>query len=287
MKRFYRFAGCEICLDIPDSIGFSNEHRLQNFRVDQVDSAWVYHFEAVDSLQQPEGKLIANTGGMRVYSSDSGSVRYLGSVAEDWKNGYIRIMGQGKEQFVQIIRSEMTDNLGCHTVLNVLGFEHLAASAGGFVFHCSFIEYKGCAILFTAPSGTGKSTQADLWNKFRGASIINGDRAVVRIYGDAVTADGIPYSGSSEYSENRSLPIRAIVYLQQAPKNAVKLVSGYEAFARIWEGVSVNTWDKQDLEAVSAIVAHVAEKVPMYVLSCTPDENAVIALERVLNREAV
>ena len=34
------------------------------------------------------------------------------------------------------------------------------------IFHCSYINYKNHAILFSGSSGMGKSTQADLWKNF-------------------------------------------------------------------------------------------------------------------------
>jgi hypothetical protein len=169
-------------------------------------------------------------------------------------------------------------------VLNAIGAEHLIARAGGFIFHCAYIDIGGKAVLFTAPSGTGKSTQADLWQKYRNADIINGDRAAVRICDGVPTACGIPFAGSSQYCKNRDLPIAAIVYLSQAPENTLRSMKGYEAFLRIWEGVSVNTWDKTDLELVSAAVQTLAAQVPVFHLSCTPDESAVLTLEAALRK---
>ena len=48
------------------------------------------------------------------------------------------------------------------------------------VFHASYVGCDGGAMLFTAPSGTGKSTQAELWRVHRGARVLNGDKAAVR-----------------------------------------------------------------------------------------------------------
>ena len=56
------------------------------------------------------------------------------------------------------------------------------------------IAFQNKAILFSAPSGTGKSTQADLWQKYvRGVEIINGDRAIIGIEDNGVKAYGLPF----------------------------------------------------------------------------------------------
>ncbi len=70
------------------------------------------------------------------------------------------------------------------------------------------------AVLFTAPSGTGKSTQAELWRKHRGASIINGDCTLIAEDDGVFTAFGFPFSGTSGIFENRKAPIAAVVYLR-------------------------------------------------------------------------
>ena len=97
-------------------------------------------------------------------------------------------------------------------------------------------------------------------------------------------AEGIPFAGSSPYCKNRRLPIRAIVYLGQAKETSIRILQGYEAFSKIWEGVSVNTWDKEDVELVSGAVQEVARQVSIFHMPCTPDESAVIALEDALRK---
>ena len=100
-------------------------------------------------------------------------------------------------------------------------------------------------------------------------------------------ARGIPFSGSSTYCKNKTLPLAAIVYLGQAPVTTISRMKGYQAFARVWEGVSANTWDKDDMEKISAIVEKVADNIPVYYMPCTPDESAVIALEKTMKGESI
>ena len=282
MQLCYRFAGVEYQLEIPEEHVYTDERYLAPFRVDTVSEPHVFRFQYVDILDSPVGNFISTEPGFCVFSDGESSVRYIGSVQDSWQNGYMRVTHRGRAHEVQILNTSVNRRLNVHTVLNSLALEHLVTDVQGFVFHSAFIEWERKAILFTAPSGTGKSTQADLWYVHRGTEIINGDRSVIRISDGTVYAEGIPFAGSSQHCKNKSLPLAAIVYLEQAPVTKIRKMQGYEAFRRIWEGVSVNTWDKADMAQVSETVSRTATAIPVFHLACTPDESAVIALENAL-----
>lgn len=278
MERYYRFAGVELAVSMPDDRAYTDEYRMAPFVVDAVTDPHVFRFAVVDSLDAPVGTCIAENPTCRVYDDGQRRIRYMGPVTQ----AHTRVSQQGRIHDVQLLAKWFPDRIGTKTVLSSIEAEHLIARAGGFIFHCSYIDRGGKAILFTAPSETGKSTQAELWKNLRGAEIINGDRAAVRIVDGRIMAEGIPFAGSSQYCKNCSLEVEAIVYLGQAPRTTIRRMQGFQAFARVWEGVSVNTWDEADMELVSEAVQQIAMTIPVYHLPCTPDESAVIALERVL-----
>ena len=151
-----------------------------------------------------------------------------------------------------------------------------------FLLHASCICHEDGAILFTAPSGMGKSTQAQLWNAHRSATVINGDRVVLGVKDGVCMAYGVPFSGTSGIQKQASLPIKAIVYLGKAPKTTINRLTGVRAFRIIWEGVTLQHWNQDDVDnCVSALVKILAD-VPVYELQCTPDETAVTALENAM-----
>lgn len=278
MKKYFRFAGVDMALEIPDAYAKSDERLLAAFRVEKVTDPHRFTFSVQQELTPPEAPLLSRQPGYCVYGDERVQIRYLGA-AED---PYMRVTHCGKQHAVQLKQSAYPNGITARTLLNAIAAEHLVAQNNGFVFHCSYIAAGQKAILFTAPSETGKTTQAQLWHTYRDAMICNGDRAAVRIEGDRILACGIPFAGSSNYCENVTLPLAAIVYLSQAKSTSIRKLTGYEAFSGIWEGVSVNTWDKTDMAAVSRTVEAVASRVPVYHLSCTPDISAVLALEGVL-----
>ena len=152
------------------------------------------------------------------------------------------------------------------------------------VFHASYVAHDGGALLFTAPSGTGKSTQAELWRVQRGARVLNGDKAAVRLSG-APTAHGMPFSGTSGICENVSLPLRGVVVLSQAKENTVRRLGPSAAVAALGENVFADRSIAEEWSAALNLLLDLAASVPVYALACTPDERAVCALEEAMARE--
>lgn len=284
MKRLYKFAGIEVELFFMEESLYTEGSVLDAFQVETVDTPEKFEFYKVKKLDLPEGNLVAAFPGYRVYTQLDMQIRYIGTVSSSCESAYIRAEHRGKRHVIQVKESEHVANNGTDSILNALAAEHLVLEADGVILHASFIEYNGQAILFTAPSETGKSTQADLWKKHRDAEIINGDRAVIRLIDGKPFACGIPFAGSSKHCKNATLPLAAIVYLGQAKETTIRTFDFKTAFRKVWEGCTVNTWNPDDLNKAIDIVQNMTMQVPVYDLQCTPDESAVIALEKELEK---
>ena len=150
-----------------------------------------------------------------------------------------------------------------------------------FFMHASFISTGGTAILFSAPSGTGKSTQADLWQRYRSAEIVNGDKAGI-LAENGIYACGVPFCGTSGICKNKDFPLGAIVLLSQAEVNSVRRLKGVEALQKLLQNVYLDLIAPDEHKMIINLLIKVLETVPVYSLSCTADENAVIALEKAL-----
>ena len=149
------------------------------------------------------------------------------------------------------------------------------------VLHASYIGIGGRAVLFTAPSGTGKSTQAALWQRHRGAAIHNGDKAGISLRPSAM-AHGLPFSGTSGICENVSLPLAALVVLSQAPENTVRRLGPAAAAAALSENLFADPAVPAEWQAARLLLLDLVSAVPVYALACTPDVRAVETLEQVL-----
>lgn len=147
----------------------------------------------------------------------------------------------------------------------------------GLVLHSAFIAWNGEGIAFTAPSGTGKSTQASLWEKYAGARIINGDRSILIWNAEKECFDicGLPFCGSSGINYDERYPLKALVSLKQSKVNAVKRMSRAEIAGKLFGECSVNSWNYEAVQAALDLIEKIAEKVPAYHLACDISQNAV------------
>lgn len=168
-----------------------------------------------------------------------------------------------------------------HQLYEEMALPHVLLQKGRMILHASYIEYEGKGIIFTAPSGTGKSTQADLWQLHRGARILNGDRAVIGLRDKTPYVFGFPMSGSSPYCENRNLPLCCIVSLLQGPENRIRKLKGKEALRVIINGTYADPKHRNDLiQNINTAVELL--HTPVFELSCRPDLGAVEVLEEAI-----
>lgn len=174
------------------------------------------------------------------------------------------------------------DTLWDSMIIEALYVPELLLKRGIATMHCSYINVNGEAILFAADKQMGKSTQAALWEKYRNAEIINGDRASVETADGKVWAYGIPFCGSSKIAKNRKLPVKAIVLLEKAPSDSICRLQTLNAFFEVLGKLTYENKDVEQAEIAIDTAKYLSENVPVFKLSCLPAESAVETLEEVL-----
>lgn len=175
---------------------------------------------------------------------------------------------------------------GAHCVSEIrnsffhLGLEALLIHRNRLCLHAACVDTAMGGLLFSGPSGIGKSTQAELWCRHRGARQINGDLPILEKIKAGWQAWGSPYAGSSRCHLNESCGVRAIVILRQAPDNSLRRLNPAEAFRAVWSGVTVNSWNPWFTEHACDMVLELIGEIPVFELACTPDIRAVEILEQ-------
>ena len=165
---------------------------------------------------------------------------------------------------------------------SLLALERRLVRKDQMVLHCAYVEYRGEAILFSAPSETGKTTQAGLWEKYRGSRTVNGDRSLLGKKEGRWIARGWPVCGTSEVCHNEAIPIKAVVMLSQAKENRAEKLKPGQAFPLLYSQITVNKWNMQDHLHTMDLIEDFLGSVPVIHLGCTISEEAVECLEEAL-----
>ncbi len=98
---------------------------------------------------------------------------------------------------------------------------------GGMLMHGAVIQYESAAYMFTAPSGTGKTTHIRQWKKLYGdkVQIINGDKPLIRYLDGEFIAYGTPWCGKEHYNVNTKAPLKGIVLLSRGEENSIEAIN--------------------------------------------------------------
>lgn len=146
----------------------------------------------------------------------------------------------------------------------------------GLMLHSAGIQQEGRAIAFSGPSKAGKSTQAELWRIWRGATILDGDNCVLRYRVGKPRLYGLPWCGNSGLSLQASAPLEAIVFLEQAAQNGIVELSAAERVIRLITRCFLPMWERGDMmDRCLAIAQLFCARVHMCLLRCLPDHGAV------------
>ena len=144
----------------------------------------------------------------------------------------------------------------------------------GLPLHASLVEKDGFGVVFLGPSGTGKSTQAKLWEQYLGADFLIGDRPGLRKIDGRWFGFGMPWDGKDAIYRQASVPLRALVWLEQAKENRIARMSTIEAMAVMLKQAMMPVWADTAMDGAAALMGAVAEELPMYHLRCLPNEAA-------------
>lgn len=248
------------------------------------EAEYTYHIALADTLPPPEGKLLTRREDLAVFSTPTGEARYIGVKGNPEPYGCYRELSPDSAR-VTLLTSRARQDLSDPGFVALLALEKRMLERSALVLHTAFMVHRDQAVLFSAPSGTGKSTQAGLWETYRGSRTVNGDRGLLRKVQGIWRAEGWPVCGSSGICNTGSWPIRAIVMLSQAPENHIGRLSPGPAFSQVYSQITVNRWDRRAAVQAMDLIQNLTEEVAVYHLACDISEQAVACLERALEED--
>jgi len=154
----------------------------------------------------------------------------------------------------------------------------------GMPLHASLVEKDGYGVVFLGPSGMGKSTQAKLWVEHQGADFIIGDRPGLRRINGRWIGFGMPWDGKDNIKQQKQVPIRALISLEQAPENSIRRLTKQEAMIVLLNQVMMPMWDDAAMALLTPLMGQLASEIPFYHLKNLPNKEATdLTLETIMN----
>ena len=159
---------------------------------------------------------------------------------------------------------------GAHFCEKLLEFD-------GFMLHASAVSYKDGAYLFSAPSGTGKSTHTALWRKVFGEDevyIINDDKPIIRITDGEPIVYGTPWSGKTDQNRNVGVKLKGICFLERSEDNWIKRLETADALYGILNQ-TLRPWEGDKMGKLLELLDKLLTQTAVYRMGCNISEDAV------------
>ena len=143
------------------------------------------------------------------------------------------------------------------------------------LFHGSVIAVDGKGYLFTAKSGTGKSTHTRLWRQLLGEKdiMINDDKPLIHISDSGAVIYGTPWNGKHALGNNCSAQLEAICKLERAEQNHIQKISGSEALPFLLQQ-SYKPCSTENMIKTLSLLDKLIKNVRFYRLQCNKDLEA-------------
>ena len=143
----------------------------------------------------------------------------------------------------------------------------------GSFLHSSAVVLDGKAYLFSAPSGTGKSTHTEKWCRLFGARYLNDDKPALRLVNGVWMAYGTPWSGKHDLSSNEGVPVGGIAVLRRGEENTITRLEPAQALPWIMSQSSYRL-RREHMEKQLVLMDQLLRQVPIWQLACRNEDAA-------------
>lgn len=226
-----------------------------------------------NDIKEPEGEILIESKIARCILDKDGVYHYVKyknaqrficlkmSYTKDYKKVYIEQIDHPHKYLTLCEREYVYTNQA---------FINRVTCLGAVMIHSSCIAYKNEAILFSADSGTGKSTHTSLWKELYSDDVqfINDDKPILRLIDDKVYAYGTPWSGKTDLNSNISAPLKGIVVLERGQRNTIERVQLNDVISTVFSNIVVPTENKEIADIALSSYNKILSKVPLYRLKC-------------------
>jgi len=152
------------------------------------------------------------------------------------------------------------------------------------MLHASGVVKDGYAYLFSADSGTGKSTHTRLWcEHIEGAYIINDDKPAIRKINNELFVYGTPFSGKEDLSVNERVKLGGICFLYRSEENVIEKISAEEAIVPVLRQ-TIHQLSEEKLDKFLKLLDDILSNVPVYKMGCNISRQAALLSYNTMKR---
>lgn len=143
------------------------------------------------------------------------------------------------------------------------------------LFHGSAVAVDGRVYLFSARSGTGKSTHTALWRRLFGerAVMVNDDKPLLKFDKGQIFVCGTPWDGKHRLSSNCVMPLQAVCLLERGTENRIWEIIPSEALEFLFQQ-TYKPETVQGMEKTLELLGRMTEQVRFYKLQCNMEPEA-------------
>lgn len=300
MSKTFCIAGVAISINSDTEIADSDEF-AEFFAGETSDMSEQYDvtFQETLELSIPKGEPFQKLMGVDVYKAGENELVRVFREERDKRPAYaIQFCDwERREIMVFYLRDGIRNINHIGGAFFHVAWEDILLRERRLILHACCVETEFGGILFSGNSGIGKSTQGELWCRYEGAKLINGDRPILYRQSEMAQepgetnilskwfASGSPYAGSSRCHINQKTKVRAIVMLKQAKECTLRRLEQAEAFQKIFAQMTISSLNTEYTVLACDLAEQLVKETTVYELSCTPDYAAVEILKDTLSKE--
>ncbi len=181
-----------------------------------------------------------------------------------------------------LARTEIWQSFALNNTM-MLSYAFSTAAQETLLLHASVVRYQGKAYAFTAPSGTGKSTQVANWLRaIDGCDLINDDNPIIRMIDGKPVLYGSPWSGKTPCYRNVEAPLGAVIKIERADSDYTTPLSPLQAFSTLITACSSMKWDEDIHDKTCQTISAIVGSTKMMTLHCTPHTSSAIVCKNAL-----
>lgn len=225
-------------------------------------------------------RLVSDNNGITVFERNDSSWLYrLSDMPDEFQ---VSLSADYKTVSLYVKSPENKEFEYAQRTLLRMALESIMVNTSRISLHSACVETNGEAVAFTGASGMGKSTRAAAWVNAAKAQLISGDRPVIRIASDGVSACGVPWDGKEQIFRNVEKPLKAILEVRRSDSDYLRKLTPEQAQKVIMKQVFIPMWDTNAAFVAIMNIRKLAKSVPVYRVFCGPDEKNAENIRRIL-----